>query len=250
MGQKIIKLSARPAFAEKGQGIPVHVALICDGNGRWAADRGLPRLEGHRRGVEALRKTIRAASELGLPYLSIFAFSSENWRRPAQEVSDLMMLLKLFVRRDLADLHSKNICVKIIGSREGLADDIRGLLDETEELTRNNTGMTLLIAFNYGGRQEVADAMRLIARDIEAGLIKADDIDQKMVESKLYTAGIPDPDIVIRTSGEQRVSNFLTWQTVYSEFLFLPIYWPDFDRGALEMALEEYGRRERRFGGL
>lgn len=250
MGTETIKSSIRANFAEKGQGSPVHVALICDGNGRWAAGRGLPRLEGHRRGVEALRKTIRAASELGLPYLSIFAFSSENWRRPAQEVSDLMMLLKLFVRRDLADLHSKNICVKIIGSREGLTDDIKGLLDETEVLTRNNTGMTLLIAFNYGGRQEVADAMRLIAKDIEAGLIKADDIDLKMIESKLYTAGIPDPDIVIRTSGEQRVSNFLTWQTVYSEFLFLPIYWPDFDRGALEMALEEYGRRERRFGGL
>jgi len=249
MGQETIKLTAIPAH-EKGRDMPAHVAVICDGNGRWAAERGLPRLEGHRRGVEALRRTIRAASEIGVPYLSIFAFSSENWRRPAQEVSDLMMLLKVFVRRDLADLHAKNICVRIIGSRVGLAADILGLLAETEELTRNNTGMTLLIAFNYGGRQEVVDAVRLIARDVEAGLISSDDIDLTMVESKLYTAGVPDPDIVIRTSGEQRVSNFLMWQTVYSEFLFLPIYWPDFDRGALEMALEEYGRRERRFGGL
>lgn len=230
--------------------MPAHVAIICDGNGRWAKQRGLPRLEGHRRGVEALRRTIRTAGELGIRYLSIYAFSSENWRRPMQEVSDLMGLLKLFVHRDLADLHQRNVKVRVLGERAGLTKDILAQLDRTEELTRNNTGMTLLIAFNYGGRQEILNAVRAIAHDVEAGSLQPDSIELQDIEKHLYTAGIPDPDIVIRTSGEQRISNFLTWQTVYSELLFLPIYWPDFDGGAFEMALEEFRRRERRFGGL
>ncbi|WP_407066929.1 isoprenyl transferase [Hohaiivirga grylli] len=230
--------------------MPSHVAIICDGNGRWAKQRGLPRLEGHRRGMEALRKTIQAASELGIPYLSIFAFSSENWRRPVQEVSDLMGLLRLFVRRDLNDLHKRNVRVKIIGERVGLESEILSDLIKTEELTKDNTGLTLLIAFNYGGRQELVAATQAIAQDVVAGKLKVEDINLADIEQRLYTAGIPDPDIVIRTSGEQRISNFLTWQTVYSEFLFLPVFWPDFDGEALNVAIEEYGRRERRFGGL
>lgn len=230
--------------------VPAHVAIICDGNGRWAKSRGLPRVEGHRRGVAALRKTIRAAATLGIHYLSIYAFSAENWRRPQQEIFDLMGLLKFFVQRDLANLHDRNIRIKIIGEREGLSPDILKQLEKTEEQTKNNTGMTLLIAFNYGGRQELVSAVRALAEDVIAGKIDAQNINQAEIEKKLYTAGIPDPDIVIRTSGEQRISNFLTWQTVYSEFIFVPDLWPDFDETMLEMALAEYNRRERRFGGL
>ncbi len=230
--------------------VPAHVAIICDGNGRWAKSRGLPRVEGHRRGVAALRKTIRAAATLGIRYLSIYAFSAENWRRPQQEILDLMGLLKFFVQKDLASLHDRNIRVKIIGAREGLSPDILAQLEKTEEQTKNNTGMTLLIAFNYGGRQELVSAVRTLAKDVVAGRLDEQNIDQAEIEKRLYTAGIPDPDIVIRTSGEQRISNFLTWQTVYSEFIFIPDLWPDFDEALLERALAEYNRRERRFGGL
>jgi undecaprenyl diphosphate synthase len=240
-----------PAFAQPpGGGVPAHVAIIMDGNGRWAAQRGLPRFEGHRRGVEAIRRTVRAAGDLGIRYLTVYSFSSENWRRPAQEVADLLGLLKRFVRHDLAELHANNIRVRIIGQREGLAQDIRKLLDEAEQLTRDNTGLTLVIAFNYGGRQEIVQAMRLLALRIKDGTLEPDAIDMDTVEAALDTRGIPDPDLVIRTSGEQRVSNFLTWQTVYSEFVFLPDFWPDFDEAIFRAALDEYGRRERRFGGL
>jgi undecaprenyl diphosphate synthase len=241
-----------PAFAHQtpGGAMPAHVAIIMDGNGRWAAQRGLPRFEGHRRGVEAIRRAVRAAADLGIRYLTVYSFSSENWRRPAQEVSDLLGLLKRFVRHDLAELHANNIRVKIIGLREGLAQDIRSLLDEAEQLTRDNTGLTLVIAFNYGGRQEIVQAMRSLARQVRDGTLDPNAIDMDAVETALDTYGIPDPDLVIRTSGEQRVSNFLTWQTAYSEFVFLPDFWPDFDEATLRAALHEYGRRERRFGGL
>ncbi len=243
---------ADPAFACKGagEGVPSHVAIIMDGNGRWAAQRGLPRFEGHRRGVEAIRRTVRAAGDLGIQYLTVYSFSAENWRRPAQEVSDLMGLLKRFVRHDLAELHANNIRVRIIGEREGLASDIRLLLDEAEQLTRANTGLTLVIAFNYGGRQEIVSAMRTLARHVKDGVLDPADIDMDKVEAALDTNGIPDPDLVIRTSGEQRVSNFLTWQTAYSEFVFLPSYWPDFDETVFKGAIDEYCRRDRRFGGL
>jgi undecaprenyl diphosphate synthase len=233
-----------------GEGLPAHVAIIMDGNGRWAAQRGLPRLEGHRRGVEAIRRAVRTAGDLGIQYLTVYSFSAENWRRPAQEVSDLMGLLKRFVRHDLADLHRNNIRVRIIGEREGLSPDIRMLLDEAEQLTRSNTGLTLVIAFNYGGRQEIAQAMRALARQVKAGTLDPESIDMETVERALDTFGIPDPDLVIRTSGEQRISNFLTWQTAYSEFVFIPEFWPDFDEGTFEAALAEYRRRDRRFGGL
>ena len=241
-----------PDFAckEAGEGMPAHVAIIMDGNGRWAAQRGLPRFEGHRRGVEAIRRAVRAAGELGIRYLTVYSFSAENWRRPAQEVSDLMGLLKRFVRHDLAELHANNIRVRIIGEREGLASDIHLLLDEAEQLTRSNTGLTLVIAFNYGGRQEIAGAMRALAQKVKDGTLDPASIDMDSIGAALDTHGIPDPDLVIRTSGEQRVSNFLTWQTAYSEFVFLPCFWPDFDEATFKTAIDEYCRRDRRFGGL
>ena len=250
MALKTDLTTAPVATGASGEAVPAHVAIIMDGNGRWAARRGLPRVEGHRRGVEAVRRTVRSAIELGIRYLTIYSFSAENWRRPAQEVSDLMGLLKRFVRHDLAELHANNIRVRIIGEREGLASDIRLLLDEAEHLTRVNTGLTLVIAFNYGGRQEIVSAMRALARRVKEGTLDPAAIDMDTVGAALDTHDIPDPDLVIRTSGEQRVSNFLTWQTAYSEFVFLPCFWPDFDEAAFKAAIDEFCRRDRRFGGL
>lgn len=229
---------------------PRHVAIIMDGNGRWAAARGLPRHEGHRRGVEALRRTVRAAGDFGIEFLTVYAFSTENWSRPATEVSGLMGLLKLFIRRDLAELHEANVRVRIIGDRDNLAPDILRLLIEAETLTRLNTGTTLTIAFNYGGRQELVRAMRAIAARIAAGDLRAEEIDIDSVGECLDTSGLPDPDLVIRTSGEQRVSNFLLWQAAYAEYVFSPVLWPDFDKQHLEAALHDFQRRDRRFGGL
>ena len=230
--------------------VPRHVAIIMDGNGRWAAARGLPRAEGHRRGVEALRKTIRAAGEIGIGIITIFSFSAENWSRPASEVSELMGLLRRFIRNDLAELHQSNVRVRIIGEREGLDPDIGRLLIEAEELTRANTGLTLVVAFNYGARQEIARAARRIAEQIAGGALKLADVNSETVGRFLDAPDLPDPDLVIRTSGEQRLSNFLLWQSAYSELVFVPTYWPDFDRAALEAAIREYQQRERRFGGL
>jgi undecaprenyl diphosphate synthase len=229
---------------------PRHVAIIMDGNGRWAAARGLPRVEGHRRGVEALRKTVRAAHDLGILYLTIFSFSSENWSRPKSEITDLLLLLRRFVRNDLADLHKRNVRVRIIGERDSLEKDIRSLLQEAEDLTRGNDGLTLVVAFNYGARQEIARAVRRLAVEVAAGRLSADEVTPELLTRHLDAADVPDPDVIIRTSGEQRLSNFLLWQAAYSELVFLPINWPDFDRAALEGAIAEYHRRERRFGGL
>jgi len=239
-----------PNDTDAAFGVPHHVAIIMDGNGRWAAQRGLPRVEGHRRGVEAVRRTVRAAGDLGIGVLTIFSFSSENWSRPRQEVLDLLGLLRRFIRHDLAELHASNVRVRIIGDREGLEPDICRLLDEAEELTKANTGLTLVVAFNYGSRDEIVRAARDIARDVAAGRIAPDQINNEMFNQRLDTAGIPDPDLIIRTSGEQRLSNFLLWQAAYSEFVFVPVYWPEFDKAALESAIAEYQRRERRFGGL
>ncbi|MFC0218407.1 isoprenyl transferase [Pseudochelatococcus lubricantis] len=221
-----------------------------DGNGRWARARGLPRFKGHHSGVEAVRRTVRAATELGIRYLTIYSFSSENWRRPAAEVAELMGLLKLFIRRDLADLVRNDVRVRIIGDRAGLSADIVALLDEAQDRTADNTGLTLTVAFNYGGRQEVVRAVRVLAEKVVRGEIAPGDITEEMLDEHLDTAGIPDPDLVIRTSGEQRLSNFLLWQAAYAELVFMPIYWPDFDRAALEAAIAEFRRRERRFGSL
>jgi undecaprenyl diphosphate synthase len=228
---------------------PTHVGIIMDGNGRWAKARGLPRIEGHRRGVEAVRRAVRSAAELGLRYLTIYSFSSENWSRPAAEVSDLMGLLKRFIRNDLADLHRNNIKVRIIGLRHNLSVDLRAMLNEAEELTRGNSGLTLVVAFNYGARQEIVEAARKLALEAAAGTLDPAAIDEAALAARLDTSGIPDPDLVIRTSGEQRLSNFLLWQAAYAEFVFLPMHWPDFDHAAFESALAQYAARERRFGG-
>jgi len=228
--------------------VPQHVAIIMDGNGRWAERRGQTRTSGHRRGVEAVRTAVESAGELGVKYLTLFAFSSENWRRPEQEVNDLMGLLKFFVRRDLAELHQENIKIRVIGDKTSLKPDILALLTEAEELTKSNTAMQLIIAFNYGGRDEIARAARRLAARVSRGDLNADDIREEDIGASLDTAGIPDPDLIIRTSGEQRISNFLLWQAAYAEFVFLPCLWPDFDRKSFEEALDIYQCRNRRFG--
>ena len=231
-------------------GMPQHVAIIMDGNGRWAAARGLARGEGHRRGVEALRKTVRAAGELGISYLTIFSFSAENWSRPPSEIRDLMGLLRRFIRNDLAELHQNGVRVLVIGERSDLEPEIRRLLEEAEDLTRDNGNLTLVVAFNYGARQEIARAAARIAAQVKAGLIEPQAITAELIGQHLDAPDLPDPDLIIRTSGELRLSNFLLWQAAYSELVFVPTYWPDFDRAALEGAIAEYLRRERRFGGL
>ena len=221
-----------------------------DGNGRWARARGLPRSMGHRRGVEAVREAVRAAGEFGIDYQTLFAFSSENWRRPKDEVDELLGLLRHFIRRDLADLHKEGVRVRVIGARENLAPDILSLLEEAENLTRDNQRQTLIIAFNYGARDEVARAMRIIAQKFARGEIELSAMTDSCIDAHLDTAGIPDPDLIIRTSGEIRLSNFLLWQAAYSEFVFVPANWPEFDRRAFQAALDEYASRDRRFGGL
>ncbi len=230
--------------------VPGHVAIIMDGNGRWAASRGLPRAEGHRRGVEALRRVVRAAGELGIHTLTIFSFSSENWSRPASEIGDLFGLLRRFIRNDLATLHRDGVRVRVIGERDGLEPDIRALLGEAEDRTRANTKMTLVVAFNYGSRQEIANAAQRLAQEVADGKRDPQSITPETLGRYLDAPDIPDPDLIIRTSGEQRLSNFLMWQAAYSELVFVPIHWPDFDKAALEGAIAEYARRERRFGGL
>jgi undecaprenyl diphosphate synthase len=203
-----------------------------DGNGRWATQRGLPRLEGHRRGVEALRRAVRAAIDLNIGYLTVYSFSAENWTRPFDEVQSLLGLLHLFIRNDLAELNANNVRVRIIGERKGLAPDIAQLLIEAETVTKNNTGLVLVVAFNYGARQEIAAAARRLAQRVMEGKLHSADIDADCFGAELETNDIPDPDLIIRTSGEQRLSNFLLWQAAYSEFVFLPVLWPDFDRAA------------------
>tara|TARA_R110002020_G_scaffold163258_1_gene349283 strand:+ start:583 stop:1338 length:756 start_codon:yes stop_codon:yes gene_type:complete len=229
---------------------PRHVAIIMDGNGRWASARGLPRTAGHRAGVDRVREAVRTAAEANIDYLTLFAFSSENWNRPKEEVSDLMGILRFFIRRDLAELHRENVCVRVIGCRDTIQPDIKALLTEAEDRTRGNTGVTLIIAFNYGARDELARAVRSIAEAVRSGRMDPETVNEATLSTYIDTTGIPDPDLVIRTSGEQRLSNFLLWQAAYSEFVFMPCLWPDFDRNAFYDALAEYGRRDRRFGAV
>ena len=231
-------------------GKPVHVAIIMDGNGRWATARGLPRAAGHRAGVEALRAAVRNAGDLGVQWLTVYAFSSENWSRPQAEVSDLMGLLKLFIRRDLADLHRNGVKVRIIGARNNLQPDIRKLLEEAEHLTRANSALNLVIAFNYGARDEIVRAAQRLAADAAAGRIDPEAISTVDFAGLLDTGDIPDPDLLIRTGGDMRLSNFLLWQSAYTEFVFLSCLWPDFSRAHLADALATFRVRERRFGGL
>ena len=241
-------IAPHPAAARAA--VPAHVAIIMDGNGRWAAARGLPRAEGQRRGVEALRRTVRNAGELGVSVLTIYSFSTENWTRPAQEIDDLMMLIKRFVREDLDEIHKAGVRVRVIGDRDDLDPEILKLILEAEELTRENDKMTLVVAFNYGGRQELARAAQKLAEDAAAGKVDPAKVNADSLAQRLDTAGLPDPDLIIRTSGELRLSNFLLWQSAYAEFVVMSVYWPDFDRAALEEAFAEFRRRERRFGGL
>jgi len=227
---------------------PVHVAIIMDGNGRWARARSMPHIAGHRRGAEAARRAVEAAAELGVSYLTLFGFSSENWKRPAGEVDDLMMLLRHYLRSEVADLHRNNVRLRVIGDRERFAPDIVSLIQHTEALTAQNTRITVAIALSYGSRAEIALATRRIAVEVAAGRIDPAAIDEACVARHLLTADMPDPDLVIRTSGEQRLSNFLLWQAAYAEFVFLDTLWPDFSKADLERALREFHARERRYG--
>ncbi|MDP6591316.1 MAG: isoprenyl transferase, partial [Alphaproteobacteria bacterium] len=226
-----------------------HVAIIMDGNGRWARARGLPRIAGHRQGAEAVRSTVRACSDLGISYLTIYAFSSENWKRPASEVDDLMGLLRLYIRRELVDLGREGVRIRFIGDRSRLDTDINRLISESEQSTMNNKGLIFTVALNYGGRQEILEAARVFAQNVRDGKHEAGDMDEQLFESYLQSKDMPDPDLLIRTSGEQRLSNFLLWQSAYTEFLFTATLWPDFTREHLEQAVHEYQRRERRYGG-
>ncbi|MCF6320450.1 MAG: isoprenyl transferase [Rhizobiaceae bacterium] len=229
---------------------PRHVAIIMDGNGRWAQRRMLPRSHGHKAGVDALKIAVRAARELGVQYLTLFSFSSENWSRPEGEINELFALLRLFIRRDLAELHKNNVRVRIIGSRYRLPSDVLSLLVEAEKLTRNNDAQTLIIAFNYGSRDEIVRAVKLIAAKVDNGELCAEEITPELISNHLDTADIPDPDMIIRTSGEKRLSNFLMWQSAYSELVFVDCLWPEFDKTAFSQCLDEYANRTRKFGGL
>jgi len=230
--------------------VPRHVAIIMDGNGRWAARRGLPRSAGHRAGVDALRRAVRAAAELGIEYLTIYSFSSENWSRPAVEVSFLLDLLRRFIRQDVAELHHSGVKIKIVGSRDDLEPGMVSLLDDAERLTQENSKLNLVVAFNYGSRQEISRAMSAIARKLESGQISTAEISPELISRNLDTAGFPDPDLLIRTGGEQRISNFLLWQCAYTEFVFVDEFWPDFTKEIFVRALDEFRLRDRRFGGI
>ena len=221
-----------------------------DGNGRWAKARGLPRIAGHRRGADAVRNAVRAAGELGVRYLTLFGFSSENWRRPSDEVADLMGLLRHFLRAELAELHRQGVRIRIIGERKRLPADVCSLIEQAETTTRDNTFLDLVVALSYGARAEIVSAARQLAEAAKAGTLDPAAIDETLFARHLATADIPDPDLLVRTSGEKRVSNFLLWQCAYTEFVFLDVLWPDFGREAFESAIAEFGRRERRYGAV
>ncbi|WP_116089751.1 isoprenyl transferase [Sphingomonas crusticola] len=226
-----------------------HIAIIMDGNGRWAKKRMLPRVEGHRAGMKAVRKTISAAGELGIEALTLYAFSSENWRRPANEVADLMGLLRFYLRRELAELDRNNVRLELLGDWRALDSDIVADLDAARSRLSGNSGLIVALALNYGGQDELVRAVRAIAADAKAGMLDPNAIDAAAIEQRLDTASLPPLDLIIRTSGEERLSNFLLWQSAYAELLFVDTLWPDFDRAALEGAIAAFGRRERRYGG-
>ena len=230
--------------------VPRHVAIIMDGNGRWAAQRGFPRVEGHRRGVESVRVCVRAAIEFGVSHLTLYSFSSENWRRPKEEIFDLMGLLKRFLRRDLAELHEQNVKIKVIGTETGVDQEIVMLNREAVNLTARNTGLQLTVAFNYGARDEIVRAARELAVKVQCGELDPAAIGTDLFETHLDTAGLPEPDLLIRTGGNQRISNFLLWQCAYTEFVFVDAFWPEFTKDVFAAAVAEFQSRERRFGGL
>jgi undecaprenyl diphosphate synthase len=230
--------------------LPRHVAIIMDGNGRWAKKRHLPREAGHYAGMTAVRETVRAACDLGLQNLTLFAFSSENWKRPKTEIGALMGLFGAFFRSDMDEIASKNVRVRIIGHRGRVATDLQQMIQDSESRTARNTGLNLTFAFDYGGKEEIASAARELARAAAEGRLDPETITPELLSSRLFTSALPDPDLVIRTSGENRLSNFLLWQSAYAELLFLDVLWPDFGREQLVQALESFAQRERRFGAL
>ena len=232
------------------QSIPQHIAIIMDGNGRWAQSRGMPRTDGHRRGIDALKRTVEAAGALGVEYLTLFGFSTENWKRPTVEVDDLMWLLRRFLQSETARMHENNVRIRVIGDRSTFSPDIVRLIEHSETMTAGNDKLHLTAALSYGGRQEIVTAVRALAADVANGRLSPDDIDADSFASYLATADIPDPDLLIRTSGEQRISNFLLWQIAYTELVFSDVLWPDFNRDHLESAIEEFNGRERRFGAV
>jgi len=241
-------MSIAPLTTSGDDAVPIHVAIIMDGNGRWANARGKPRSVGHKAGAEAVRRTLESAVDSGVKYLTLFGFSSENWKRPATEIADLMGLLRLYLKREINDLCKKGVRLRVIGDRTRLADDIVVAIEDAERRTADNTRITLVLALSYGGRSELVMAARTLAERVARGDLSPADIDDNAFTSALYTHGIPDPDLLIRTSGEKRISNFLLWQLAYAEFVFIDKHWPDFDAEDLASAIKEYGRRERRFG--
>ena len=236
------------AEAPDGGAVPCHVAIIMDGNGRWAKARGLPRTIGHREGAEALRRVVRASAEFGVTYLTVFGFSSENWKRPAAEVTDLMGLLRLYLRKEIEEIDRNGVRLRVIGDRDRLSADIIRLIDEAEQRTAANTRLNLTVALSYGGRAEIVRAAQQLARAVTAGSLDPEDIDEQAFQRHLFTADIPDPDLVIRTSGEKRISNFLLWQSAYAEYVFMDKLWPDFAGEDLKSAIVEFGGRKRRYG--
>ena len=230
--------------------IPQHVAIIMDGNGRWAQSRGLPRLAGHKQGIEAVRRSIKTAHQSGVRYLTLYAFSAENWQRPPGEVKELMDLLRFYLRGEIATLHKEGIRLRVIGDRQRLAYDVVQLIDHAEKLTAGNGHLDLIIALSYGSRQEIVRAMQRLAKPLAEGALQPADLDESMISAVLDTAGVPDPDLMIRTSGEQRLSNFLLWQAAYAELYFTDLHWPDFGEAEFKAALQVYASRERRYGAL
>lgn len=227
---------------------PLHVAVIMDGNGRWARLRGMPRAAGHARGADAVRRSVRAASSLGVSYLTLYGFSAENWKRPATEIDDLMALLRHYLRAEIGELHTREIRLRVIGERTDLPDDIVSMIDYAEELTRDNAAFHLTVALSYGARQEITRSVREIARSVARGDVDEASIDEALVASHLATSDLPDPDLLIRTGGERRLSNFLLWQLAYTELVFLDVLWPEFGHAHFEEAIREFNRRERRYG--
>lgn len=230
--------------------VPDHIAIIMDGNGRWATQRSMNRLKGHEQGAKAVREAVKGCRELGIPYLTLFAFSSENWKRPQEEVNHLMGLFKFFIKRELKELKKNGVKVNFIGHIDKLPDDVQGLVQHALDETRENTALVLTIALSYGGQSEIVDAAKKLALKVKAGELEPEEISEEIFASSLDTAGIPDPDLIIRTSGEKRLSNFLLWQCAYTELVFQDVLWPDFNKTNLEQALEEYYSRCRRYGAV
>ncbi len=234
--------------AEQSKNPLRHIAIIMDGNGRWAKSRRLPKFAGHKKGADAVRGVVETCANMDVKYLTLYAFSSENWKRPVEEVNDLMGLLKIYLTKEIEELHQKNIKISFIGSRERLSKNIIRLLEDAEEKTRKNKKLELILALNYGGQEEIVHAARCLAKKVEMGELDIENIDEKQFSRSLYTGDIPEPDLIIRTSGEQRLSNFMLWQAAYAEFVFQDVLWPDYTEQSLCSAIDEYHKRDRRYG--